>query len=102
VIESGEFPVILSKVTGRRGGMPQRQAIAVVGDRDGGRIPAVLAGMAVQELLAGRLATPGLADLRSWLPQDRLIQGLLRRGLRLWWRQDAGVWQDFRTHPGHG
>ncbi len=51
---------VIFEVTGRRGGMPQRQAIAVVGDRDGGRIPAVLAGMAVQELLAGRSPHPAL------------------------------------------
>ncbi len=94
---------VIFEVTGRRSGMPQRQAIAVVGEHDGGRIPAVLAGIAVQELLAGRLATPGVANLRSWLPQDRLIQGLLHRGLRLWWRQDADIWQDFRTtYAGHG
>jgi hypothetical protein len=94
---------VIFEVTGRRGGMPQRQAIAVVAERDGGRIPAALASMAVQELLAGRLAAPGVANLRSWLPQDRLIQGLVLRGLRLWWRQDAGVWRDFRTiHAGHG
>jgi hypothetical protein len=49
---------VIFEVTGRRGGRPQRQAIAVVAEDDGGRIPAVLAGMAVQELLAGRLATP--------------------------------------------
>jgi hypothetical protein len=53
------------------------------------------------KLLAGRLATPGVANQRSWLPQDRLIQGLVRRGLRLWWRQEGGIWQDFRTtHAG--
>jgi len=94
---------VIFEVAGRHRGMPQRQAIAVVGERDGGRIPAVLAGMAVQELLAGRLAAPGVADLRSWLPQDRLIQGLVRRGLRLWWRQDGGVWQHLRaTHSRDG
>jgi Saccharopine dehydrogenase NADP binding domain len=92
---------VIFEVTGRRGDKPQRQAIAVVGKRDGGRIPAVLAGMAVQELLAGRLTAPGPVDLRSWLQTDRLIQGLLRRGLRLWWRQDSGGWQHLRTtHPG--
>jgi NAD(P)-dependent dehydrogenase (short-subunit alcohol dehydrogenase family) len=90
---------VIFQVSGRRGGMPQRQAVAVVGERDGGRIPAVLAGMAVEELLAGRLATPGVADLRSWLPPDRLVRGLVRRGLRLWWRQDAGAWEELRaTH----
>lgn len=94
---------VIFEVTGRRGGVPGRQAVAVVGDRDGARIPVVLAGIAVQELLAGRLTQPGVVDLRSWLPQDRLIQGLLRRGLRLWWRQDGGGWQPFRTaHPGSG
>lgn len=94
---------VIFEVTGRRGGTPQRQAIAVVAEHDGGRIPAVLAGTAVQELLAGRLAAPGVADLRSWLPQSRLIRGLVRRGLRLWWRQDIGVWHDFRTiHAGRG
>jgi hypothetical protein len=59
---------VIFEVAGRRGGMPLRRAVAVVGERDGGRIPAVLAGMAVQELLAGRLAAPGVTDLRSWLP----------------------------------
>jgi Saccharopine dehydrogenase NADP binding domain len=93
---------VIFEVTGRRGGMPHRQAIAVVAPHDGGRIPAVLAGIAIQELLTGRLAAPGPADLRSWLPQDRLIQGLVHRGLRLWWRQDGGAWQHFRTtHAGH-
>ncbi len=88
---------VIFQITGRRGGMPQRRAVAVVGEHDGGRIPTVLAGMAVQELLAGRLATPGVANLRSWLPQAHLIQGLVDRGLRLSWRQDAGTWQDFRA-----
>ncbi|HEX6674151.1 MAG TPA: hypothetical protein VF486_03885, partial [Actinomycetes bacterium] len=92
---------VILQVTGCRGGMPRHQAVAVVGEHDGGRIPTVLAGMAVEELLAGRLATPGIADLRSWLPQDRLVQGLARRGLRLWWRQDAGAWEQFRAaHDG--
>lgn len=88
---------VIFEVAGRRGGLPHRQAIAVIGNRDGARIPAVRAGMAVQELLAGRLAAPGAADLRSWLQPDRLIQGLLRRGLRMWWRQDDGGWQDLRA-----
>jgi Saccharopine dehydrogenase NADP binding domain len=88
---------VILEVAGRRDGMARRQAVAVVGEHDGGRIPAVLAGMAVQELLAGRLATPGVTDLRSWLPPDRLIQGLVRRGLRLWWRQDAGAWEELRA-----
>jgi len=84
---------VIFELTGRSGGRVRQESLAVVGERDGGRIPSVLAGMAVEELLAGRLDQPGVADLRTWISQDRLLDGLGRRALVLWWRQGQDPWR---------
>src|SRR5262249_23202199 len=60
--------------------------LAVVAETHGARIPSVLAGMAVAELLEGRLAGQGLVPVHAWLTGEQLVEGLTRRGLKLWWQ----------------
>jgi len=62
---------------------------------DGGRIPIALAGIAVEELLAQRIDRRGLVPVDSWVDPKRLTEGLLRRGLSLWWQTGDLPWQPF-------
>jgi hypothetical protein len=81
------------EVTGRTGGRIARRAIGVASARDGGKMPAVLAGIAVEELLGGRLATPGIVPLDTWIAAEHLIERLTARGLSVWERDEGGPWR---------
>jgi hypothetical protein len=50
-------------VTGHHDGRVIRRAIGMTAEREGGRIPALLAALGVGEVLAGRLSRPGVAPL---------------------------------------
>ncbi|SEC40958.1 hypothetical protein SAMN05216532_1313 [Streptomyces sp. 2231.1] len=66
--------------------------------QDGGRIPPLLAGIAVEHLLTGRLHTAGLVPLRSWLTPPELRTALRDRDIGLWRRDDEAddwrPWED--------
>ena len=65
-------------------------------EKDGGLIPSVLAGMAVEELLSGRLSQSGIVPVHKWIRSEKLIEGLVRRGLQLWWMPSGKTdWQHF-------
>lgn len=73
----------------------QTYRVALIATRDGGRIPAVLAGMAAEEMLNGRLKASGLVPLNEWIDSERLVAGLRRRGLQIWWgTRDSNGWQE--------
>jgi short subunit dehydrogenase-like uncharacterized protein len=61
----------------------EKTLVAVVADHDGGRIPIVLAGMAVEDLLAGRLSDRGVIPPGTWLSRERLLSGLADRELQV-------------------
>ncbi|MDQ3432826.1 MAG: hypothetical protein M3467_11535 [Actinomycetota bacterium] len=82
-------------MTGDIGGRVRREAVAVIDSDEGARIPIVLAGIAVSEVLAGRLSQSGVADLRTWVTEERLLTGLRERGLTLWRRRDAEHWRPY-------
>lgn len=86
---------VICEVTGDVGGRVRREAVAVVRSDEGARIPIVLAGIAVSEVLAGRLVQPGVADLRTWVTEERLLTGLRERGLTMWRRTDAEHWRPY-------
>jgi hypothetical protein len=65
--------------------------VAVVADKDGGRIPSALAGIAVAELLDGRLHGCGIVPVHSWLTPQRFLAGLAERGLSVWWQPPGEV-----------
>ncbi|MET7403419.1 NAD(P)H-binding protein [Dactylosporangium sp. NPDC005572] len=92
--EAGGF---LVEVADRRDGRPVRRALGMTAARDGGRMPSLLAGIAVEEILAGRLSAPGEVPLDGWLPPPRAWAALTARGLDLW-RADAfpGTWAPAR------
>jgi hypothetical protein len=75
---------VVFEVSGTSGTAIATHRIAVMAETEGGRIPSVLAGMAVLELLQGRLSGRGLVDVHAWLTPERFIDGLACRGLRLW------------------
>jgi hypothetical protein len=85
---------VIFEVSGLRGNTPQTYRVALVAARDGGRFPAVLAGMAAEELLSGRLKVAGLVPVNKWIGGERLVAGLRRRGLQIWWQTPEGAgWQ---------
>lgn len=87
---------VIFEITGIQNGALLTHRLALMANQDGGRIPIVLAGMAAEELLNGRLNQPGLLPIHTWLARERLLPGLQSRDLVLWW-QSPGTqqWQPF-------
>ncbi|MEU8136332.1 saccharopine dehydrogenase family protein [Streptodolium elevatio] len=79
--EAGAFMV---EVTGPRGGRTLTRRIGLTVLEHGGRIPALLAGIAVERLLGGALDTPGVLPLDRWLPAADLYAAFKDRDVRLW------------------
>lgn len=79
--EAGGFAV---SVTGMSGGRRVTRRLAMTADHHGGRIPSLLAGIAVEKVLAGDLQTRGVVPLDSWLSPAELYAALAGRGVRLW------------------
>ncbi len=87
---------VIFEIGGVRAGKAATYRIALIAPHDGGLIPAVLAAMAVQELLSGRLNQRGLLAVKGWIRSDALLDGLRERGLQLWWKPPAErAWQPF-------
>ncbi|MEU6369403.1 hypothetical protein ABZ876_27570 [Streptomyces sp. NPDC046931] len=89
--EAGGFTVTVS---GERGGLPLRR-LSMTARQAGGRIPSLLAGIAVDHLLAGRLHTTGLVPLHSWLAPHELRAALRDRGIGLWRSDDEDGWRSW-------
>ncbi|GAA3383697.1 NAD(P)H-binding protein [Cryptosporangium minutisporangium] len=87
--EAGGF---LVEVRGARAERPVRCALGMTAAVGGGRMPSLLAGIAVTELLAGRLTAPGPVALDAWLSPERAWAELAARGVALW-RDDGSGWQ---------
>jgi hypothetical protein len=77
---------VIFEISGERANSTITYRIAVMATRDGGRIPAVLASMAVKELLSGKLSRQGLVPVNTWISSEDLVEGLVRRGLEVWWQ----------------
>jgi hypothetical protein len=77
---------VIFEISGERAHSLITYRIAVVATRDGGRIPVVLASMAVKELLSGKLSRQGLVPVNTWISSKDLVAGLVRRGLEIWWQ----------------
>lgn len=88
--EAGGFTVTVS---GERDGRPITRRLGMTSARDGGRIPSLLAGIAVEQLLAGRLRTAGLVPLHSWLAPHELRTALRDRDIGLWRSDDESDWR---------
>lgn len=87
---------VIFEVRGKRDSNLQTDRIAVIAQKDGGLIPSVLAGIAAQRLLDGRIAKAGLIPLQSWIKSEDLIVELERRGLEIWWHpSDQNGWEPF-------
>ncbi len=87
---------VVFEIGGRSDGARVTYRVAVMADHDGGLIPAVLAGMAVEEILSRRLAHTGVIPVHTWITSVGLIEGLTRRGLKLWWQPPGErQWQTF-------
>ncbi|MGI5196754.1 saccharopine dehydrogenase family protein [Streptomyces sp. CA-288835] len=91
--EAGGFTV---SVTGQREGRTVTRRLGMTAARDGGRIPSLLAGIAAEQLLSGRLQAPGLVPLDSWLTADELRTALTDRGIDLWTATGDGDWEPLR------
>ncbi|WP_189132667.1 NAD-dependent epimerase/dehydratase family protein [Wenjunlia tyrosinilytica] len=85
--EAGGFMV---SVTGERGGRTVTRSVGMTALEHGGRIPSLLAGIAVERLLAGGLDGSGVVPLDSWLSPAELHTALVERGVRLWRGSDEG------------
>jgi hypothetical protein len=88
--ESGGFVI---DVTSAHGTRTLSRGLGMSAATEGGRIPALLVGIAVQEILAGRLAGAGSVSLADWIDPSRVWDGLRQRGVDIWWRENAGPWQ---------
>ncbi|MFF4349238.1 saccharopine dehydrogenase NADP-binding domain-containing protein [Streptomyces sp. NPDC001530] len=88
--EAGGFTVTVS---GEHGGRQVVRRLGMTAAQDGGRIPSLLAGIAVDHLLAGRLRTAGLVPLHSWLAPHELRTALRDRDISLWRRDDEDDWR---------
>jgi Saccharopine dehydrogenase NADP binding domain len=65
------------------------EAVAFSAERDGGRIPIAVAGLAAEELLGGRVRSRGVVPAEVWVTPERFIKGLRQRGLSAWHRPDG-------------
>jgi hypothetical protein len=87
---------VIFEIGGLRQGAPITQRMAVVARRDGGLIPAVLAGIATARLLSGSLATKGIVPVHQWITSEELIRELQARGLEIWWQPySVTEWRPF-------
>lgn len=75
---------VIVEVVGRKNGRVATEQIALVADREGERIPALLAAIAVGALLRGELTARGALPLSSWISTKQLFHEFHDRGLRLW------------------
>ena len=91
---------VIFEVKGLRGKTPQTYRLALIASTDGGRIPSVLAGMAAEELLSGRLKGSGLMPVNKWIDSESLVTGFRKRGLQIWWETpDRAGWQFLTSSP---
>lgn len=87
---AGRFGVECGALTVElRAGASTRRA-SVVGVRDAARIATVLAAIAVQRLLDGRLTHAGLPPWTTWLGFDELCTELASRDLAVWLDEGSG------------
>lgn len=85
---------VIFEGTGLVNGETQRHRIALMGERDGGLIPSVLAAIAVARLLTGELQAQGLVPLDGWIAPGSLLRELTRRSLAVWeWPHGVAGWQ---------
>lgn len=74
----------------------QLRRVALMAEQDGGLIPSVLAGIAIEQVLNGRLSTPGLLPIHTWISSEELVTSLQQRGLKLLWQpQGQPPWRAF-------
>lgn len=74
----------------------QTHRVALMAKQDGGLIPSVLAGIAIEMLLNGRLPHTGIVPIHTWISPGDLVNQLERRGLSLYWKHhDTMQWQPF-------
>jgi hypothetical protein len=80
-----------------RGAGPTRERrwFGVTANHNGGRIPIVLAGMAVQRLLDGRMGGHGVVEIDDQLSAFEFVMELHRRGLQTWRRKESAKWMPF-------
>lgn len=87
---------VVFEIGGVKNGQVVTYRLAVVARHDGGLIPAVLASIAAQRLLHGRLTATGVVPIHQWIAPHELIDEFRRRDLRLWWQPPpAGPWRPF-------
>jgi saccharopine dehydrogenase-like protein len=88
------------EVSGHRGGNVVRRAMGMTAQHEGGRIPALLAAVAVEEVLADRVSHHGVVPPHLWFDAERLWSGLARRDVvlwqRLWQGSEGSGWQRWR------
>lgn len=81
----------LIELRGARAGRATRRAIGITADHHGGRIPSLLAGVIVADLLDGRLPH-GPEPWGRWPTGQRVWSQFAARGIKLWQREDNGDW----------
>jgi hypothetical protein len=88
---------VVVDVEGRAAGHRHREQLAIIGDRDGGRIPIVVAGIHLERLAAGAAVPAGRIDPAAWITLPELTEHLATRDLRLVQRMNSGVWSPLRN-----
>jgi hypothetical protein len=85
-----------AEVAGHRHGQLMRHALGMTAQREGGRIPSLLAAIAVEQLLAGRVSHAGVVAPTEWMDAGQLWSGLGRRDVLLWRRTNDATWHRWR------
>ena len=87
---------VFFEIEGKEGQTTKRRCLALMAETDGGLIPSVLAGLAVEEIVNGRLTTSGLQPIHTWISPERLVEALQERGLTFLWQPEGQLpWLDF-------
>jgi len=80
---------VFFEVKGKVGQTIRSRRLALMAKKDGGLIPSVLAGIVIEEIVKGRLASPGLIPIHTWISAENLVEALQKRGLLLLWQPEG-------------
>ena len=84
---------VMVEVSGKHGATARTIWLSVFAEEHGEIIPAILASIATEMILNGEIQGSGLAGLHDWLPKERFIAELKKRGVKIALRRGgSGEW----------
>jgi hypothetical protein len=89
--------VIVRVIGSDPAGIQKEQALCVYAAEKGERIPAILASLATQKILSGKLHSSGIVPHPDWILMKPLTQELGRRNIKTAFRESTSTdWEPFR------